>query len=341
MIRRPPRSTLFPYTTLSDLRLALSDLEGGTFTITYVGDDGNDVVLFGGVVENLGPRKGEGTMTALAADTGKTLWNAPMPRSGHFSAEDLFIIDNSVWAGTLEFSARPGSGVFTQRDLQTGQVQHEFPPDAHIPGFHHRCHRAKATERYILTSCIGIEFVDTRSRKWTPQFWVRGTCLYGIMPANGLIYAPPHYCMCFTTSKLTGLCALAPAREPKPAIPGATDEDRLERGPAFAAGVQPQASGSGSNDDWPTFRYDATRSGATPSAVRPEAAPLWRTEIGGKLSAPVIADGKLFVAGIDAHAVHALDAVSGKKVWSFTTGGRVDSPPISMIAAPCSTIASA
>jgi len=286
-----------------------------------------NVVMFGGVVENLGPRKGEGTMTALAADTGRTLWDATMPRSGHFSAEDLFIIDNSVWTGTLEFSARPGSGVFTQRNLQTGQVAHEFAPDAHIPGFHHRCHRAKATERYILTSCIGIEFVDTRSRQWTPQFWVRGTCLYGIMPANGLIYAPPHYCMCFTTSKLTGLCALAPARGPKPATPGATDDQRLERGPAFASGIQPQTSGSGSNDDWPTFRYDATRSGASPATVRPDAAPLWRTDIGGKLSAPVIADGKLFVASIDAHVVHAVDAASGKKVWSFTTGGRVDSPP--------------
>jgi len=147
------------------------------------------------------------------------------------------------------------------------------------------------------------------------------------MPANGLIYAPPHYCMCFTTSKLTGLCALAPARGPKPASQGATGGDRLERGPAFAAKAQPQASGSGDSADWPTFRHDANRSGASPAAVRPDAAPLWRTDIGGKLSAPVIADGKLFVASIDAHAVHALDAASGKKVWSFTTGGRVDSPP--------------
>jgi len=284
------------------------------------------VVMFGGVVENLGPRKGEATMTALAADTGRTLWTAPMPRSGHFSAEDLFIIDNSVWAGTLEFSARPGSGVFTQRDLQTGQVQHEFPPDVHIPGFHHRCHRAKATERYILTSCIGIEFVDIRSRKWTPQFWVRGTCLYGIMPANGLIYAPPHYCMCFTTSKLTGLCALAPGRDPEAASVQTEDRNRLERGPAYGS-IPPTSLIVPPSGDWPTFRHDTTRSGATSSAVRPDAAPLWRTDIGGKLSAPVIADGKLFVASIDAHTVHALDATSGKKVWSFTAGGRVDSPP--------------
>jgi outer membrane protein assembly factor BamB len=38
-------------------------------------------------------------------------------------------------------------------------------------------------------------------------------------------------------------------------------------------------------------------------------------------------DGKLFVAAIDQHTVHALDADSGKKIWSYTAGGRVDSPP--------------
>jgi outer membrane protein assembly factor BamB len=53
----------------------------------------------------------------------------------------------------------------------------------------------------------------------------------------------------------------------------------------------------------------------------------WGTRLGGKLSTPVVADGKLFVASENAHSVHALDAVTGEQVWSFTTGGRVDSPP--------------
>ena len=30
---------------------------------------------------------------------------------------------------------------------------------------------------------------------------------------------------------------------------------------------------------------------------------------------------------IETHTVHALDAVTGEPMWSFTTGGRVDSPP--------------
>ena len=37
------------------------------------------------------------------------------------------------------------------------------------------------------------------------------------------------------------------------------------------------------------------------------------------------ADAK--VADVDAHAVCALNAVDGKIRWTYTTGGRVDSPP--------------
>ena len=40
-----------------------------------------------------------------------------------------------------------------------------------------------------------------------------------------------------------------------------------------------------------------------------------------------MADGKLFVSSVNAHTVYALEAGSGKQLWSFTAGGRVDSPP--------------
>ncbi|HUT91459.1 MAG TPA: LamG-like jellyroll fold domain-containing protein [Thermoguttaceae bacterium] len=41
----------------------------------------------------------------------------------------------------------------------------------------------------------------------------------------------------------------------------------------------------------------------------------------------MIAEGKLFVASVDRHTVYALDAASGERIWQFTAGGRVDSPP--------------
>ena len=40
-----------------------------------------------------------------------------------------------------------------------------------------------------------------------------------------------------------------------------------------------------------------------------------------------MAGGKLFVASVDTHTVHALDAGTGKVAWNFTAGGRVDSSP--------------
>jgi len=101
------------------------------------------------------------------------------------------------------------------------------------------------------------------------------------------------------------------------------DADRLTKGSAFGK-VQVSET---SRNDWPTFRYDARRRGSTPTLVASEVAVDWKVKLGGKLTAPVMADGKLFVAQPDAHTIHALDAASGKEVWRFIAGGRIDSPP--------------
>jgi outer membrane protein assembly factor BamB len=53
----------------------------------------------------------------------------------------------------------------------------------------------------------------------------------------------------------------------------------------------------------------------------------WETELGGGLSSVTIADGKVFVAQVDMHTVHALDSESGQLLWRYTADGRVDSPP--------------
>ncbi len=287
----------------------------------------DDVVLFAGG-ENMDPiRGGKDTMTALSAETGDPLWTAPHPPSGYASAEDLFVIDGLVWCGVT--TSRRDSGVFTGRDLHTGEVKVEFPPDdwPHMP--HHRCHRAKATCQYILTSRTGIEFVDLGAQHWTAHHWVRGSCNYGILPANGLLYAPPHSCACYPVAKLNAFNALAPAGGNAPA---ATDQDdkavRLERGPVYGDPVEPRSSGVDSpSSDWPTYRRDATRSGSTDAAVPAELKRLWQADVGGKLTSVVVADGKVFVASVDRHTVHALDATSGRPLWEFTAGGRVDSPP--------------
>ena len=283
-----------------------------SFAPTLVLHDG--VVVFSG---------GNRFMTALSAETGKVLWSAKHPRSGHMSPEDLLVIDGLVWAG--EIAVRRNSGVFTGRDLRTGEVKVEFPPDVEPYWFHHRCYRSKATVRYLMPSRTGIELVDFRTKHWTINHWVRGGCIYGVMPCNGLIYAPPHSCACYMESKLYGFNALAAAppagTEPKPS----SDDNRLERGPAYGQAAGPgDTAGAG---DWPTYRHDGARSGFTPSPVPAKLKPAWQVELGGKLSSVVVAEGKAFVASPDAHQVHALDAATGRVLWRFTAGGRIDSPP--------------
>ena len=268
-------------------------------------------------------------MTSLDALSGKTLWTADHPPSGHYSPEDLLVAGGLVWAGAI--AGGRDSGVFTGRDLHTGEIKSEFPPDVDIYWMHHRCHRSKATDRFLLPSRTGIEFVDFRSEHWQTHHWVRGGCIYGIMPANGLVYAPPHSCACYMDAKLNGFYALAPAEKAESGKRKA-DEPleslRLERGPAYGqAPIHHSAFIIQHSHDWPAYRHDAARTGRTETPVPAKLKPAWEAALGGRPSSVVVAQGRLYVAEVDAHTVHALDAKSGELVWSFTAGGRVDSPP--------------
>jgi len=148
-----------------------------------------DLVLFSGADPDTKPYHADNgkTMYAFSADTGKTLWKQPHPPSGYRSAEDILLVNGLVWTADIfnskEFRTEQ-TGTVWGRDPHTGQVKVKFMPDVDTHWFHHRCYRAKATENYLLTSRTGIEFVDIRNQHWTCHHWVRGACLYGIMPAN-------------------------------------------------------------------------------------------------------------------------------------------------------------
>jgi len=274
-----------------------------------------DVVLFAG---------NNGRITALDADTGKTLWHGQKHPSGHQSLKDCFVVDGLVWSGAVASGSQ--SGIFTGRDPRTGKVKKEFPPDVKIYWFHHRCYPAKATERYIMTSRTGIEFIDPKTEHWETHHWVRGGCIYGILPCNGLVYAPMHSCGCYLEAKLNGFNAMAPGPVPEPAAADLADTTRLERGPAYDE-TEKGESKTESATDWPTFRHDAARSGATPANVPADLKLAWSLRLGGRLSAPIAAGGRAYVASVNNHAVHAVDLATGRRLWTFTAGGRVDSPP--------------
>jgi len=275
-----------------------------------------DVVLFSGK---------QRALAALSAKDGKELWTSELHPSGHFCPEDVLVVDGLVWSGDIA-NARPKStGLFTGRNPRTGNVEREFSPNVEpFAVMHQRCYPSKATEKYIIPSWIGTEFINPRTQEWEIHHWVRGGCFYGMMPCNGLLYATPNACACYYQSKLAGFNALAPAAQSK--RPAPSDAGRLQRGPAYD-GIRETRDERRGTRDWPMYRHDAARSGRATTKVPATLKRSWQTDIGGRVTQPVVGDGKLFVASVDTHAVHALDAASGTKLWSYTTGARVDSPP--------------
>ncbi|MCX7015962.1 MAG: PQQ-binding-like beta-propeller repeat protein [Candidatus Sumerlaeota bacterium] len=445
---------------------------------TILSEDGPRITLYQDVVFYTGDETGStDTEYALSADTGATLWSGAHPQTGHHCPQDLMVVDGLVWANATAQGA--DSGQFTGRDPWTGTIMAQFLPDISTYWFHHRCYPAKATKNYLLMSRTGIEFIDPTTGHWTAHHWIRGTCIEGIMPCNGLIYTPPHNCACYAEAKLYGYCATAPddngttinrgpnlalnadfesgdapwqflpagsghatryrtdssgyvalltagaddeaghlrqdvalaagkryqvafdlpywgqqpnltnqflvdlsgavqalegssghveatitagaggyidispvgdsdlialvdnvsvremvtLSDPVPPVgpesevaASASNDERLVLGPAYGQGAPAQRE-SQSAEEWPTYRHDTARSGAASSVIGEALQPDWHTRLNGRLSSPVIADDKVFLASIDAHAVYALRASDGLVLWKYVAGGRVDSPP--------------
>ena len=51
---------------------------------------------------------------------------------------------------------------------------------------------------------MGVQMIDLKSGEVFDNDWIRGTCQYGILPANGLLYVPPDSCGCNMKTKLNG-----------------------------------------------------------------------------------------------------------------------------------------
>ena len=132
-----------------------------------------------------------------------------------------------------------------------------------------------------------LEFVDTVTGQWQNNFWVRGGCLVGVMPANGPIYAPQHPCACYLEAKLYGFNALATHSAARQKIvDAAVQSERLQRGPAYGAPVETEVANP---SDWPTLRADMARSGSVAADVPAKLSAVWSAKIGGRLSSPVAA----------------------------------------------------
>jgi hypothetical protein len=167
-----------------------------------------------------------------------------------------------------------------------------------------------------------VEFLDLQGKDHMRHDWLRAPCIYGFLPANGMLYTAPHQCVCYQgvlLSNFTALFAADGATAPKPA-------ETLKPGPAFGK-IPTEALSTPAGADWPMYRHDPRRSGSADTSVAATTRIRWSVDLSAPITPPVVARGKLLVAEKDEHTVRALDAAGGKTLWSFTANARVDSSP--------------
>ncbi len=276
----------------------------------------DDVVAFAG---------GQQINVVSAAD-GSELWRSEYAPSNYSAPVDLFGFAGCLWGPDANMNLwRPldDNLDYNAYDPQTGNVEKKVAGKYGFRFQHHRCHQMKVVGNTVIGARAGMEFLNTDTGELVHHHWTRGSCYYGVLPANGRLYVPPHDCACYVRAKLSGFLAMNSAAPQRSAeIP---EDRRLQRGPAFGQTAQDKPEAR--PDDWPTYRHDVARSGRASANVGSELLLGWQKQLGGQLTAPVVADDRLYLASTNAHALHALDATTGEPLWQSTFNARIDSPP--------------
>ncbi len=209
----------------------------------------------------------------------------------------------------------------------------DMPLDRNWSG---RCYDDIATPNCMLAQTMEIVSLDGKDCKHIRG--ARGQCGIGYVIANNTVYGPPNQCIgCYPM--IRGAVAY---EVPSPKRLKVDDADRLEKGPAYGEpeqsisppvntrGAPPRVSTRGgmNNDEWPMYRHDTLRTSCTPAALEAKGlAPKWETPVGGRLTQPVVAGGRVFAAAVGEGRVVSLDAAGGKVLWQFPAGARIDTAP--------------
>lgn len=262
-------------------------------------------------------------ISVLDSKDGKPLWEIN-PTQSFWTP----MVNGLLWHGNKKY------------DPKTGQVKGTLPAGVGSG----LCTPSAVVGNYVTASRGGnyleLHFADDTKPKGVTRIHygaIRGACIEGATPANGMFYTAQNFCRC-TPGQVPGFVAFGPNGDP-PTPADFAKARPIEQGPAFGAARE----GGASPADWPTYRHDAQRSGATngklpakltmlwqTKAARPAEGPLagaWKARLTGCVTAPVVGEGRVFVAAVDAGQVVAFDAASGKPAWRTTVGARIDTPP--------------
>ncbi|MBT7068507.1 MAG: PQQ-binding-like beta-propeller repeat protein [Verrucomicrobia bacterium] len=273
-----------------------------------------------------GTAKGTAIIYGMNAKDGAYLWGRPFTMVAHGDAYlDFFRLDGQIWLRGEQKADPKAVGKMIGRktkdpnwsglDPRTGKTVRTFPAKGYPKG----CAPDTATAGYLI--CGKNTFFDFRTGEKTDIRSGRSVCGHGWMPANGMLYTFPTDCRCHPY--LRGDMAMAPAstKDPTSMNPKA---GRLTKGPAYGVKLKALAP---AKEDWPIYRGTAERAGYVVTQVPAKPKVAWQRKVGGRLTSPVIADGKVVVSAVESHTIHAFDSRSGKPLWTFVAGNRVDQSP--------------
>ncbi|MBA4065748.1 MAG: hypothetical protein C0501_18920 [Isosphaera sp.] len=257
---------------------------------------------------------------------GKVVWKVNPDSKGQLL--DMVLVDKKIYVMSLALE------VYNAAD---GKKLGAYP----MPG-NSRCDMSRASRNYLLMSMGNFIDVKTDPLQLERAEISRGTCGTGHTPGYGMLFYSPNRCQCFVSVR--GF--MATSRE-KPREPVA-DGTRLEVAPAAKLTEATKPAAWPAAGEWPTYLANPKRSSSTSDALPAKLREVWKAAVepvpardagpipadafqssnfNGPASAPVVAGGRLYVAAPEAHRVECRDAATGKKVWEFTAGGRVDTPP--------------
>ncbi|MBC8874165.1 MAG: PQQ-binding-like beta-propeller repeat protein [Planctomycetes bacterium] len=294
-------------------RTTHEDLTGGAdLFLMCLGKD--SVVLGRHKTGSAGAGVGCKQIVVLSLSDGKKRWEAPSD-----GGPMALLVDDEIWFGSKRFE--PGSGKILGNSplrITSGMC---VPP--------------------ILLGDVGGtprggQWTDVKTGQRFRSGGVRGSCVQGAAATDGKMYIAQNWCRC-APGQVPGFMALGHATLP-------TDEAFQARRLVESGAVPvPPANAAGAAAEWSTFRGNAERSGACPSAA-PTALPItwrvsilpdtstplaavWHDALAPRLSAPVVAHDTVYVAACCEGEVVALDLTTGREKWRAATGARIDSPP--------------
>ena len=277
--------------------------------------------IYFGQPHKMGKISGLGRMTLICLDakTGKQLWSKKVRDFTYttsfnvYAVKDKLIVhDNGSKNANQNLKKSKPKPLMIILDAATGKEIKKYDISSINSHHHPRCYRNKATEKYLLLGKEGVEYINFETGEVTVNRWVRGSCLFGIMPANGLLYSTPAACACNQMNRLDGFKALAPV----------SLKDKIKKNNLFIKGPAYGAKGKDlPADAWPQYRHDMLRSGM--ADLSPEQKKGWKIKLNGRLTAPV-SDGKKIYFGCGKEVL-AMGCNDGSVLWR--AHHTIDSPP--------------